>query len=40
MDAATTVAQLQAYLKAHWETVKVELLTETYKPAPVKRMEI
>jgi group II intron reverse transcriptase/maturase len=35
-----TVAQLQAYLKTHWETVKAELLTGTYRPAPVKRVEI
>ncbi|WP_225446491.1 hypothetical protein [Paenibacillus rhizovicinus] len=32
-----TVAQLQAYLKTHWETVKAELLTGTYRPSPVKR---
>lgn len=35
-----TVAQLQAYLKTHWETVKAELLTGTYRPMPVKRVEI
>jgi hypothetical protein len=35
-----TVAQLQAYLKTHWETVKAELLAGTYRPAPVKRVEI
>ncbi|WP_083612306.1 group II intron reverse transcriptase/maturase [Paenibacillus sp. P32E] len=35
-----TVANLQAYLKTHWETVKAELLTGTYRPAPVKRVEI
>ncbi|WP_116192904.1 group II intron reverse transcriptase/maturase, partial [Paenibacillus taihuensis] len=35
-----TVAQLQAYLKTHWETVKAELLTGTYRPSPVKRVEI
>jgi group II intron reverse transcriptase/maturase len=35
-----TVAQLQAYLKTHWETVKAELLTGTYRPLPVKRVEI
>jgi len=35
-----TVAELQAYLKTHWETVKAELLTGTYRPAPVKRVEI
>ncbi|SMF68347.1 group II intron reverse transcriptase/maturase [Paenibacillus uliginis N3/975] len=35
-----TVAELQAYLKTHWETVKAELLAGAYKPAPVKRVEI
>ncbi len=35
-----TVAELQAYLKTHWERVKAELLAGTYKPAPVKRVEI
>lgn len=35
-----TVAELQAYLKTHWESVKAELLAGTYRPAPVKRVEI
>jgi len=35
-----TVTELQAYLKTHWETVKAELLAGTYKPMPVKRVEI
>ncbi|GIO40234.1 group II intron reverse transcriptase/maturase [Paenibacillus antibioticophila] len=35
-----TVAELQAYLKTHWETVKAELLTGTYRPTPVRRVEI
>lgn len=35
-----TVAELQAYLKTHWEPVKTELLTGTYRPMPVKRVEI
>jgi RNA-directed DNA polymerase len=35
-----TVAELQAYLNTHWETVKAELLAGTYRPAPVKRVEI
>lgn len=35
-----TVAELQAYLKTHWETAKAELLTGTYRPRPVKRVEI
>lgn len=35
-----TVAELQAYLKTHWEAVKAELLTGGYRPVPVKRVEI
>ena len=35
-----TVAELQAYLNTHWAQVKAELLAGTYKPAPVKRVEI
>ncbi|GIQ66870.1 group II intron reverse transcriptase/maturase [Paenibacillus cisolokensis] len=35
-----TVAELQAYLKTHWETVKAELLAGTYRPSPVRRVEI
>ncbi|MFC5652472.1 group II intron reverse transcriptase/maturase [Paenibacillus solisilvae] len=35
-----TVAELQAYLKTHWDAVKAELLTGTYRPLPVKRVEI
>jgi group II intron reverse transcriptase/maturase len=35
-----TAAELQAYLKTHWERVKAELLAGTYKPAPVRRVEI
>jgi len=35
-----TVAELQGYLKTHWETVKHQLLTGTYEPAPVRRVEI
>lgn len=35
-----TVAELQVYLKTHWETVETELLAGAYRPAPVKRVEI
>ena len=35
-----TVAELQAYLKTYWETVKTELLAGTYRPMPVRRVEI
>ena len=37
---SVTVAELQAYLKTHWEAVKSGLLSGTYKPNPVKRVEI
>jgi len=37
---SVTVDELQAYLKTHWESVKAELLTGTYRPAPVRRVEI
>jgi len=37
---SVTVAHLQAYLKTHWDTVKTELLAGTYRPMPVKRVEI
>lgn len=37
---SVTVAELQAYLKTHFEAAKAELLTGTYKPMPVKRVEI
>jgi RNA-directed DNA polymerase len=35
-----TVAELQAYLKTHWDAVKTTLLAGTYRPMPVKRVEI
>jgi len=35
-----TVAELQAYLKTHWESAKVGLLAGTYRPTPVRRVEI
>ncbi|MDG0792264.1 group II intron reverse transcriptase/maturase [Cohnella ginsengisoli] len=35
-----TAAQLQAYLKTNWKSVKTELLAGTYRPAPVRRVEI
>lgn len=35
-----TVANLQDYLNTHWETVKTALLAGTYRPMPVKRVEI
>lgn len=35
-----TVEQLPAYLKQHWPTIREQLLLGTYKPQPVKRVEI
>ena len=35
-----TVEQLPAYLKQHWPTIREQLLSGTYRPQPVKRVEI
>lgn len=35
-----TVQQLPAYLKLHWPTIREQLLNGTYKPQPVRRVEI
>ena len=35
-----TVEQLPVYLKQHWPTIREQLLRGTYKPQPVKRVEI
>jgi len=35
-----TVEQLPTYLKRHWPTIREQLLRGTYKPQPVKRVEI
>jgi RNA-directed DNA polymerase len=35
-----TVGQLPDYLKEHWPTIREQLLGGTYKPQPVKRVEI
>jgi RNA-directed DNA polymerase len=35
-----TVEQLPAYLKQHWPTIREQLLSGSYKPQPVKRVEI
>ncbi|WP_334073196.1 group II intron reverse transcriptase/maturase [Paenibacillus sp. A14] len=37
---SVTVTELQAYLKTQWEVVKTALLTGTYRPMPVRRVEI
>ncbi len=35
-----TVGQLQDYLKVHWSEIREQLLSGTYRPKPVKRVEI
>ncbi len=35
-----TVEQLPAYLKQHWPAIREQLLRGTYRPRPVKRVEI
>ena len=35
-----TVDELPRYLSKHWPTLRSQLLTGTYKPGPVKRVEI
>lgn len=35
-----TVKALGGYLKKHWERLRAELLAGTYKPQPVRRVEI
>src|SRR4029453_12390891 len=35
-----TVEELPAYLKKHWPTIREQLLSGTYQPQPVKRVEI
>jgi RNA-directed DNA polymerase len=35
-----TVDQLGDYLKQHWPTIREQLLSGTYRPKPVKRVEI
>jgi RNA-directed DNA polymerase len=35
-----TVSDLPGYLKQHWPAIREQLLSETYRPQPVKRVEI
>jgi RNA-directed DNA polymerase len=35
-----TVEQLPEHLKEHWPAIREQLLSGTYKPQPVKRVEI
>src|ERR1700740_3406924 len=35
-----TVGELPAYLKEHWPTIRDQVLDGTYKPQPVRRVEI
>jgi RNA-directed DNA polymerase len=37
---AMTVDQLGDYLKQHWPAIREQLLSGTYRPKPVKRVEI
>src|ERR1035437_9263827 len=37
---AMTVNQLGDYLKQHWPAIREQLLNGTYRPKPVKRVEI
>jgi RNA-directed DNA polymerase len=35
-----TVGELPGYLKEHWPAIREQLLAGTYRPQPVKRVEI
>ncbi|GAW29176.1 unnamed protein product [Carboxydocella sp. ULO1] len=35
-----TVKDLRDYVREHWDRIREELLTGTYKPQPVRRVEI
>ncbi len=35
-----TVGELPCYLKGHWPTIRAQMLEGTYKPQPVRRVEI
>ncbi|MGD0737792.1 MAG: hypothetical protein ABR976_21880 [Terracidiphilus sp.] len=35
-----TVGELPGYLKVHWPAIREQLLAGTYRPQPVKRVEI
>jgi len=35
-----SVGELTPYLKSHWKGIREELLSDTYKPKPVRRVEI
>jgi len=35
-----SVDELAAYLKKHWPMIRAQLLEGTYKPQPVRRVEI
>src|SRR5204862_3843317 len=37
---AMSVDDLPAYLKEHWPTIRARLLEGSYKPQPVRRVEI
>jgi RNA-directed DNA polymerase len=35
-----TVDELPGYLREHWPTIREQLMSGTYKPKPVRRVEI
>jgi len=35
-----TVGEIAGYLKQHWPAIRDQLLNGTYKPKPVRRVEI
>src|SRR5688500_17562340 len=35
-----TVGEIEDYLKQHWPAIRAQLLNGTYKPQPVRRVEI
>ena len=35
-----TVSELRDHVRKHWETIRGKLLAGTYKPSPVRRVEI
>ncbi|OOR32304.1 group II intron reverse transcriptase/maturase, partial [Bacillus cereus] len=35
-----TVAELRSYVQTHWAEIRQQLLEGTYKPQPVRRVEI
>ena len=40
IDGMTTTQQLRDHVRKHWETIRAKLLSGTYVPSPVRRVEI